>query len=70
MYTLSSWGSHLGSVRVDFLHQEAARTEGDPFTAFVPGEVTQVSKMTNVHSKFLEKSPRKRGSRLFAPGIR
>ena len=26
----------------------------DPFTAYVPGEVTQVPRMTNVHPKFLE----------------
>ena len=58
MYTLISWRSHLGSVEVDILHQEPARTVGDPFTAYVPGEVAQVLRMTNVHAKFLEKSPR------------
>ena len=46
MYTLSSWRSHLGSVGVYLLHQEPARTVRDPFTAYVPGEVTQVSGMT------------------------
>ena len=45
-------------VEVDLLHQEPARTVGDPFTAYVPGEVTQVSRMTDVHPKFLDKSPR------------
>ena len=58
MYTLSYWKSHLGSVGVDFLHQNPARTEGDPFTAYVSEEVTQVSRMTNVQPNFLEKSPR------------
>ena len=47
--------NHLGIVAVDFLHQEPARTVVDPFTAYVPGEVTQVSRMTNVHFKFREK---------------
>ena len=42
MFILSSWRSHLGSVGVDLLHQEPARTVGDPFTAYVCGEVTQV----------------------------
>ena len=57
-------------MAVDLLHQEPARTVGDPFAAYVPGEVTQVSRMTNVHPKFLEKSPRYRGSRPFAPRTR
>ena len=57
MYTLSSWKSHLGIVAVDILHQESARTVGDTFVAYVNGEVTQVSRMTDVHPKFLEKSP-------------
>ena len=48
MYTLSSWRSHLGIVAVDLLHQEPSRTVGDPFIAYVPGDVTQVSRMTNV----------------------
>ena len=61
MYTLSSWRSHLGILAVDLLHQERARTVGDPFTAYIPGEVTQVSRITNVQPKFLEKSPRYRG---------
>ena len=57
MYTLSYWKSHLGIVEVDLLHQEPARTERDPFTAYVAIEVTQVSRMTILHPKFLEKSP-------------
>ena len=64
MYTLRSWRSHLGSVRVDFLHQEPARTVGDPFTAYVPKAVTQKSRMTNVHLKFQEKSPGYRSSQF------
>ena len=48
----------LGIVAFSFLHQEPARTVGDPFTNYVPGEVTQVSTMTDLHSKILEKSPR------------
>ena len=40
-------------MAVDFLHQEPARTVGDQFTAYVPGEVTQVSRMTDLHPKFL-----------------
>ena len=48
--------SHLCIVAVDFLHQEPARTVADPITAHRPGEVTQVSRMTNVHPKFLETS--------------
>ena len=67
MYTVSSWRRHLSIVAVDLLHQQSATTVGDPFTAYVPGEVIRVSRMTNVHLKFLEKSPRYRGSRLFAP---
>ena len=63
MHTLCSWRSYLGIVAVDLLHQEPARTVGDPFAAYVPGEVTQVSRMSNVHPKFLEKSPRYRGNR-------
>ena len=57
MYTLSFWRSHLGSVRVDFLIQKPVRTVKDPFKAYIPEEVTQVSRMTDVH-KFQEKSPR------------
>ena len=57
MYALSSWTSHIGSVAVDLLHQEPVRTDGDPFTAYAPGEVTFVSRMTDVHAMFLEKSP-------------
>ena len=37
---------------VDFLLQEPARIVGDPFTAHVPGEVTQESRMTNVPVRF------------------
>ena len=70
MYTLSSWRSYLGSVVVDLLHQEPAKTLGDPFTAYFSGEVTQVSRMTNVQPKFLEKSRAYRGSRPSAPGTR
>ena len=58
MYTLSFWRSHLGSVEFDLLHQEPASTVGDPFRVYIPGEVTQVSRMTDVHAKLLEKSPR------------
>ena len=70
IYNLSSWISHLGIVAVDYLHQEPARTVGDPFTAYVPGEVTKVLRMTDLHPKLLEKSPRYRGSRPFAPETR
>ena len=52
MYTLNSWRSHLGSVGVDLLHHEPARTVGDPFAAYVNREVTQVSRMTNVPVSF------------------
>ena len=48
----------MGSVRVDFWNQETVRTVKDPFTAYIPEEVTQVSRMTDVHPKFLEKSLR------------
>ena len=47
----------MGIVAVDFLHQEPARTVGDPFTAYVE-KVAQVSRMTDVHPKFLDKTPR------------
>ena len=53
---------------VKLMHQEPARTMGDPFTAYVPGEVTQVLRMTFVHPMILEKSPANRGSQLSAPG--
>ena len=49
MYTLSFWRSRLGSVVADLLHLEAARTMEHPFKPYVPGKVTQVSRMTNVH---------------------
>ena len=70
MYTPSSWKSHLVIVAVDLLHQEPARTVGDPFNAYVLGEVTQVSRMANIHPKVLEKSPGYRGSRPSAAGTR
>ena len=49
MYTLSSWRSHLDIVPVDLRHQEPARNERDPFTVYVPGDNTQVSRMNNLH---------------------
>ena len=58
MYALSFWINHLGIVKVDLLHQNPAETVGDPFSAYVPGDVTQVPRMTDLHPKFLEKSPR------------
>ena len=58
MYTLSFWKNHLGIVEVDLLHQEPARTVGDPFTVYVPGEVTEDSRMTKAHPNLPEKSPR------------
>ena len=58
MYTLSYWRSHLGIVADDFLHKEPATIVGDPYTAHVTGEVAKVSRMSDVHPKFLEKSPR------------
>ena len=70
MYTLSTWKSRLVSVVVDLLYLEPARTVGDPFTAYVPEEVNQVSRMTNVHPKFLEKSPGCCGCRPSAPETR
>ena len=70
MYTLSTWRSHLGIVAVGLLHQEPPRTVVNPFAVYVSGEVTQVSRMTNLHPKFLEKSRGYRGSRSFAPGTR
>ena len=36
------------------MHQDPARTVGDPYKAYVPGEVTQVSRITNVHPYFLQ----------------
>ena len=57
MYTISSWRSHLAIVAVDLLHQKPAITVKDISTAFVTGEVTQLSRMTNVHPKILKKSP-------------
>ena len=44
-------------------------TMGHRYTAYVPRKVTQVSRMTDVHPKFPEKSPRYRGCRPVAPGI-
>ena len=70
MYPRNSWRRHVGRVGVEFLNQETDTSVGDPITAYVPGEVTHVSWMTDVHPKFLEKSPVYRGSRLSAPGTR
>ena len=70
MYILSPWRSHLGTVIIDLLYQEPARSVGDPFAVYVPGEVTQVSEITNVHPKFLQKSPGYRGNRPSSPGTR
>ena len=47
----------MGSVRVDFLNQEPVRTVNDTFTAYILVEVTKESRMTEVHPKFLKKSP-------------
>ena len=54
MYTLSSLRSHLGSLEVDLLHQEPVRTVRDLFKSYVPGEITQLSRMIDVHPEFLE----------------
>ena len=43
---------------IDHFPLFGAERVGDLFTAYVPGEVTQVSRMTDLHPKFLEKSPR------------
>ena len=48
----------MGTELVDLMHQEPSRTVEVPFTTYVPGEVTQLSRMTNEHPKFLKKSPR------------
>ena len=55
MYTLNSWRNHLVIVAIDLLYEEPARTVGEPFTANVTEKVTQVSMITNVHPKILEK---------------
>ena len=34
---------------IDFLHQKPARTVGNSFTPFVPGNDTQELEMTNLH---------------------
>ena len=68
MYSLRSRRSHLGSMEVDLSHQKLTRSVGDPFIAYVPEEVTQLSRMTDVHPKFLEKSSGYRRGRPFAPG--
>ena len=52
MYTLSSRRSHIVIVAVNFLHQEPAITMGNPITALDSGELTQVSRLTNVHLSF------------------
>ena len=57
MYILSTWRSYLDIVAFDFPYQEPAGTVDDSFTAYASREVTQVSRMTNVHPKILEKSP-------------
>ena len=57
MHTLKSWRNHVGIVAFDLLHQDLARTVESPFTGYVSREITQVSRMTNVHPKFVEKSP-------------
>ena len=54
MYTLSSWRNHLSIVAVHLLRQKPARNVGDPLTAYVPGEITHVLRMTNVHYKYLK----------------
>ena len=43
---------------------------GGRFIAYVLGEVTQVSRITEVHLKVQVKSPVYRGSRFCAPGTR
>ena len=45
VYTLSSWRNNLGSVEVDLFHKEPTRTLRDRFTAYVPREVIQVSRI-------------------------
>ena len=42
-------------MEVDIMRQEPARTVADPITAYVPGENTQVSRMTDVHPMIQEK---------------
>ena len=69
MYNPKSLEKLPGLLAVDFSYQEPARTMEIPFTAYVSGEVTQVSRMTIVHPKFMENSPGNRGSRFSAPGI-
>ena len=68
MYTLSFWKTRLFIVALALSHQKPARTVGEPFTAYVTGEVTQVSRMKIVLPKFLETSFGYRGSRPSAPG--
>ena len=67
MYTLRFYRSNLGSAAAGLLHQEPARTVGELFTAYVPGKVTQVSRLTIVHPMILEKLPAYHGSQLSAP---
>ena len=57
-------------MAVDLLHEEPTGTVVEPFSAYVPREVTQVSRITNVYPKFLEKLPGYRGSRPSALGTR
>ena len=56
MYTLSSWRSRLGGKKVDIIHEEPAKTVGDPIIAYVLIKVTQVSRINNVHPKILDKT--------------
>ena len=67
MYTQSSWRSYLGIVAVDLLHHEPARTAEDPFTAYIPREGSQISRLTNILPKILEKLPAYRGCRPSEP---
>ena len=57
-------------MTVDFLHQEPDRTVGNPFTAYVPREITQLSRMTDVYPKFFQKLPGYHDNRFSAPGTR
>ena len=69
-YCIKIYKSHLGIVAVRLFHQEPARTMGNLLTDYVPREITQVSRMTNIHPKILEKLPGYRGNRPAAPGSR
>ena len=65
MYTLRSWRSHLGILTVALLHQEHARTVGGTFIAYVPGEVTQVSRISGQNPHGIREE-----SAQIPPGIR